>query len=407
MANEPDYGSQYRNYRGETPQYTLFAQGAWLFGKINVITSLQYVRYSYKLIENMPSENSIAQQLSRAQEAGRVLKEGPTGNGKFLMRGTDNRWYEFNLVNATRKRGFWQPKAGINYNINDNLNVFGNFAHVERFVDLSVYYNQGRLKPDAKDEVSNQFELGVGWTSPQLRAKVNAYTMTWDNKSARIRDVSKSGQEGYDYQGYASILIGKSQHQGIELEATYDLGSLMQTKGLEVQGMLTLMDNKWKEPVDTKDPVTGARREFNGTALGPDGKTDPLYIDEMKNTPVAGGPQTMMMIGLNYRGEEFFGGFQVNYFARQYVLDGGTYMRTGGEYTYGWEVFQSKYGNKLPAYAIVNLNVGYKLPIPGVNSMVSAQVLNLLDKEYLVDADRNGVFPGLGRALRVNLSMGL
>jgi iron complex outermembrane recepter protein len=405
MANEPTYVSQYRNYRGETPQYTLFAQGAWQFDKLNLITSLQYVHYSYKLKENMPSENAIGQQLTRAQEAARTLVEGAEGNGNFLMKGTDNRWYEFNLVNSTRSRGFWQPKVGANYNLNENINVFANFAHVERFVDLSVYYNSGRLNPTAQDEKSNQFEVGAGWTAQDLRAKLNLYSMTWDNKSARIRDVSKAGMDGYDYQGYASILVGKSLHQGIELEATYSLEKVLQVKGLELSAMYTYMKNKWKDPINPVDPVTGARRVFLPTTLGADGKTDTLFVDEMKNTPVASGPQTMYSIGINYHGEHFFAGVAVNGFARIFMRDGGTYMRTDGSYSPGWMVFNSKFDNHLPAYYTMNANLGYSFSVGGSNTTsFSVQLLNVFDREYLVDADNSGVIPGLGRAVRFNLS---
>lgn len=405
LANEPSYNTQYRNYRGETPQYTLFTQGTWQIEKLNLVGSLQYVHYSYKLIENMPSENAIGQMLTRAQEAARgTLAEGKTGDGKFLMRGTDTRWYEFNLVNATRSRGFWQPKAGLNYNFNENLNVFGNYAHVERFVDLSVYYNSGRLYPNAKDEVSNQFEVGVGWTSPTLRAKLNGYSMTWDNKSARIRDVNKAGQEGYDYQGYASILVGSSRHQGIELEASYNLEQLIQVKGLELQGMVTYMDNKWKKVVDPIDPVTGQRRAFNTSVLGANGKTDILYVNEMTGTPVASGPQTMYSLGLNYRGDHFFSGITMYGYARLFMQDGGTYMRTDGFFAPGTMVFTSKFDNKLPTYYILNLNLGYNFDLEGLNTTLSMQVLNVFDREYLVDADRSGVIPGIGRAVRFNVN---
>jgi iron complex outermembrane recepter protein len=405
MAEDPTYHTQYRNYRGETPQYTLFTQGTWQLDKLNVVASLQYVHYSYKLIENMPSENAIGQMLTRAQEAARgTLTEGATGNGTFLMKGTDTRWYEFTLVNATRNRGFWQPKAGLNYNFNENVNVFGNFAHVERFVDLSVYYNSGRLNPSAKDETSNQYELGVGWTSPLLRAKLNGYYMTWNNKSARIRDVSKAGQDGYDYQGYASILVGASRHEGIELEANYSLEQALNAKGLELQATFTYMDNKWKSVVDPVDPVTGSRRAFNTGALNSSGKVDTLYVDEMVGTPVASGPQTMFSLGLNYRGEQFFAGIAVYGYARMFMQDGGTYMRTDGYFTPGSMVFQSKFDNKLPVYSIVNLNMGYTFDFVGLNTTISMQVLNLLYKDYLVDADRSGVIPGLGRAFRLNLN---
>ena len=43
--SDPTYSSQYRNYVGETPQYTIFAQGNFVYDKFNFMGSLQYVWY--------------------------------------------------------------------------------------------------------------------------------------------------------------------------------------------------------------------------------------------------------------------------------------------------------------------------------------------------------------------------
>ncbi len=101
-----------------------------------------------------------------------MTTEGAVGN-KFYMKdnSANTRWYAFDLVDENRSRGFWQPKLGFNYNATANINIFGNFSHVERFVDLGVYYNQGRINTDAQDEKSNQFELGFGWNSEDFDRK--------------------------------------------------------------------------------------------------------------------------------------------------------------------------------------------------------------------------------------------
>ncbi len=414
-ANDAAYATQYRNYRGQTPQYTIFLQGNWLFDRLNLVTSIQYVWYKYKLTEYMPSENAIGRMLTRAQETSRGgLTEGPTGSGTFLMKdnaASSPRWYEFDLVNENRSRGFWQPKFGANYNVTDNLNVFGNWAHVERFVDLGVYYNQGRVDPGVEDEKSNQYEAGIGWTSPALRTKLNGYYMTWENKSARITDLSKAGEPGYDRNGNRSELVGKSVHQGIEAEVTVMLDDLVGMKGWELTGMFTLMDNRWKTVLDKvmRDPNTGARRAFNASALNAQGKRDTLFFDELVNTPVASGPQTMFSVGFNYRGESFFCGMGVNYFSRIVALDGGSFMAVDG----GWVIvnakrkFDAKFDTKLPAYTMVDFNAGMNFSLFGLTNTASVQVLNVLDNEFFANADRSGVIPGIGRAFRFNLSTGL
>ena len=110
------------------------------------------------------------------------------------------------------------------------MNVFGNFAHVERFVDLGIYYNQGRVDPNVEDEKSDQFELGLGWTSPDVTAKINGYYMLWKNKSARIQDLSQAGQPGYDRNGFRSELVGASEHRGIEFEFTASLDKVIKKR---------------------------------------------------------------------------------------------------------------------------------------------------------------------------------
>lgn len=413
-ANDPTFRTQYRNYKGETPQYTLFLQGnAQVHERVNIMGSIQYVWYKYKLTEYMPSESSIGRMLSRAEEAARgSLVEGPTGNGTFLMKdnaATAPRWYEFNLVNQARSRGFLQPKAGVNVNLTDNVNVFGNWAHVERFVDLGVYYNQGAVDPDVQDEKSDQIEVGAGWTSEGLRAKVNGYHMTWANKAARIQDASKAGEPGYDRNGFKSELVGKSIHKGIEAEATLLMEHYVGIKGLEFTGSFTYMDNKWKEVLDkVKYNPDGTRRAFNNSALNVAGKTQILYFDELVNTPVASGPQTMASIGVNYRTSSFFCGMNVSHFARQFALDGGSYMAVDGGFAFvnGVRIFDAKFDRALPAYTFVNANFGTSFELFGASATASVQVLNVLDAEYIADADRNGVYPGLGRALRFNLFAG-
>jgi len=413
-SNDPSYNTQYRNYDGETPQFTLFAQGNYVYKKLNVMGSLQYAWYQYKLTENMPSENAIGKQLTAAQVSQlNLTKEGPAGNNKFYMQGTNSKWYEFDLVNATRSRGFFQPKVGINLNATENINVFANFAHVERMVDLGVYYNQGRLNPNVEDEKSNQFELGLGWNSKDIYAKLNGYYMLWDNKSSYITDVSMAGQPGYDRNGNRSELIGTSQHMGIEFETGISLDKVVPIKGFGVRGSLTYMDNTWKKILDNvKINPDGSRRAFLTTAINSEGNTYTIYFDELEGKPVASGPQFMSSLSLTYDNKGFFGSLDFSFFARDYLLDGGTYAAVDGSYIgtiNGKDLFQSIYKNQLPSRGIFDFNTGYnfnlgkKLPLKGT---ITLQVLNIFDTEYFSAADRSGVIPGVKRSYRANISLG-
>ncbi len=420
-STDPTYRTQYRNYLGETPQYTLFLNATYnVLYNLSVTGTLQYVWYKYTLKENMPSENAIGKRLTAAEKAARGLgqdasKEGPTGNGKFLMAqyqtstsSTITNWYEFDLINAERSRGFIQPKFGANYNLNDNINLFGNYSHVERFVDLGVYYNQGRLNPDAKDETSNQYEIGVGWSSDEFIAKLNAYSMTWENKSARINDQSQAGQPGYDRNGNKTILVGTADYQGIEFEFSSKLGNIIDLlTGFELRGSATLSSNKWTSVLSEAKVLGGKRAVFNASARGAAGSTDTLFVDELTNTHVGGPPQTMASLGFTYRWSDFFVGMDMGYFDDHYGLDGDTYVRVDGEWNANKTAFTYVLDQKLPSRTVFDAQAGYKFAFAGVKGMLSAQILNLFDKEYLADVDNFGVIPGGSRSYRLNVGIGL
>lgn len=418
-TTDPTYKTQYRNYKGETPQLTLFTQANWFVNKLNIMASLQYVWYKYTLTENMPSENAIGLRLTSSEvSALGVTKEGPDGTGKFYMRSaTGGRWYQFNLVNVSRSRGFLQPKIGFNYNVNDNWNFFGNFAHVERFIDLGVYYNQGAVNPNVEDEKSNQFETGFGFATQDVSAKVNGYWMIWDNKAARIQDITKAGQPGYDRNGFRSELVGQSTHRGIEFEFNARLDKVTKIKGLGVRGSLTYMDNKWTDilsSVTTEVRSNGLtyRRAFNTSARDFNGNIDTLFFDELKDQPVASGPQTMISLGLTYDWKGWFGGIDMNFAARDYLLDGGTYTAVTSVYqgtnaSNGRDYYLSTYDNQLPTRAIFSAYAGYNFILPKLfKGTISLQSANLFDKDYFAAADRFGVIPGEKRTFRANLTLG-
>lgn len=422
LANDPTYVTQYRNYVGETPQFTLFAQGNWKYGKLNVMTSLQYVWYKYKLTENMPSENAIGRLIKPSEWSNygltSVSSEGPR-NGKFYMKewksstnDTAKNWYEYDLVNVTRSRGFIQPKIGLNYNINENLNVFGNFSHVERLVDLGVFYNQGRVNESVEDEKSNQIEIGAGWQSPWLFSKLNGFYMVWDNKAARITDVSKAGAPGYDRNGNRSELVGTSTNIGIEFEFNASLNEILPFDGLSTRGSLTYMNNKWTKVLDAVliDPQTGKRRPFNASALNASGVVDTLFFDELKSTHVSCGPQTIISFGIGYTYENFFANIDMINYSRNYLYDGDSYGIVDGEWetlANNKEIFKAKYDNVLPVATTFDFTMGYNFQYQWFKGFASLQVINIFDKEYIIAADRSGLIPGALRAFRFNLQVGI
>ncbi|HLP16793.1 MAG TPA: TonB-dependent receptor [Bacteroidota bacterium] len=410
------YNTQYRNYVGQTDQGTFFAQANYQISKdLTILGSLQYVTYKYHLTENMPSESAVGDS-SAAPASGR---EGlNAADGLFYMASyanagatTPNAWYKFKLVDQTRTRGFFQPKIGFNYNLSNELNVFANVAHAERLVDLGVWYNSGNPNPNANDEKSNQYEAGVGYKNEDVNVRLNGYIMTWQNKTASITDVSKAGEPGYDRNGNRYELIGESKNQGLELEASVKLDNLLPIKGFTLAGSFAAMDNKWTKVLDeVKKDAFGKRRAFDAGALNAEGKVDTLFFDELENTVNASTPFTTLAYGLTYENDVWFASITGNTFMNYYALDGGTYIPVDGTLDTSGPIAKLTnltISNKLPNATTFDFQAGFNMTFEPVRVRVTGQVINLLDKEYIVNANRSGVLPGVSRTFRLNVAVGI
>lgn len=408
------YNTQYRNYVGQTKQGTVFIQANYkATTDLTVLGSLQYAFYNYHLTENMPSESAIAD----SGAAPSTLREGLAPDGYFYMASfanasatTPNAWYRFKLIDQTRSRGFFQPKIGLNYNLNENINVFGNVSHVERLVDLGVWYNSGNPNPNASDEKSNQYELGAAFKNEMLFAQLNLYMMTWDNKAASITDVSKAGEAGFDRNGNHYELVGSSKNQGIEFEAKYRLDEIIDMAGFTFNMSFTAMDNKWTKVLDeVKKDAAGKRRAFDNAALTAAGTVDTLFFDELEGTPNASTPFTLLSYGLSYNNDDWFASVNAQTMMNNYALDGGSYVVVDGSFDASTPLakFVPKYDNKLPSATVFDIQAGLYYQIAQAKVRVSAQVQNVFGTEFLVSANRSGVLPGIQRTFSLNMAVGI
>ena len=172
------------------------------------------------------------------------------------------------------------------------------------------------------------------------------------------------------------------------------------------------MDNVWKEVLESvKIDASGQRRVFNNSAYDENGKRYSLYFDELNGKPVSSGPQFMTSGSLVYDYKGFFGSFDVSFFGKDIMLDGGTFQAVNSEYygmsASGKELYKTEYSDELPTRAIFDFSAGYNFRFEKyLQGTLSFQILNIFDTEYYASSDRFGVIPGLLRTFRVNLSLG-
>ncbi len=446
-------------YNDEYGFWSCRTQEGSLFGRVNlkllptfsILGSLQYMIYTYRIFDNMPAYLAIGDLTSTPSDA----KEGLHRDGLFYMAGYANQtsaipsaWYAFKLIDTTLTRGYIQPKLGFNWNLTNACNIFANYARVHRRISTSVLYNGGNPRLDADDEKSDQNEIGIGYKSEMLNARLNAYYMTWENQSAYILDTTNAGEPGYDRSGYRWDLVGLSRNQGIEFQTKVRLDNFLPISGITLYGSFAVMDNRWTKVLDDVkidraaqaagvpqedanlngklDPgedqngngkLDENRRIFDSsvlkltkTASGSDTAiSSVLYYCELENTVRASAPFTTIAYGILYETKHWFVNLSAVKYLHYYAFDGGTYYRADGYFTNDAvpKFIATRWDNTLPAPTIVDLQVGCLLEIDPLYLRLTSQISNVFNSEYLVYVNSSGFYPGASRSFRLNVTVGI
>ena len=253
QGTQPNH--QYYFYNGGKRTYSVYANEIYsVTDKLNAMLGLQYVYHRYNL-----------------------------SNDKFKP-------YNFSV-----NYNFITPRAGLNYNFNDNLSAFVNFSIAKReprlkdiydaenqdsrpnfrFIDVSKgIYEDPLIKP----EEMNDYEFGVGYNSNNLKADLNFYLMNFKNEIVNNGQLDNVGQP----------IVGnaaKSIHRGVEIEIEFKPFYQRYLKGLSVSGNLNLSDNYFK---DYKE------------ILGADSSGNIIYGNDYSGNNIILNPGIIGNVSLNY-----------------------------------------------------------------------------------------------------------
>lgn len=132
---------------------------------------------------------------------------------------------------------FFNPKAGVSYNLNNNNNFYLSYARANREASRSDFESNPNIKP----EQLNDFELGWRYKNQNLVFNANAYYMLYNEQlvlTGTLDDVGAPIREN----------SGKSSRLGLELEAVVKVNDQF-----SIQPNVTLSSNKNDETIISKD----------------------------------------------------------------------------------------------------------------------------------------------------------
>ena len=291
-----DFGIDLRSYTGlhyRRVDNLLGADGYRDNDDINNPLALQTVQYSSDLgsLWNVFRDNRNVEKINYDND-GKVRWFGVFGQleytddkiSAFVQASASQQGFKridyFNYLDSDPAReSDWQNilggniKGGLNWNIDENHNLFGNAGYYSKqpFFD-SVFQNfRNDVNPDPRNEKILGFELGYGFTSEKFRANVNVYRTSWKDRFISVSsdfDVNNTPNDtSDDEQGRADINGVEQLHMGAELDFTYDV-----TDNFRIIGMVSVAD--WSYAGNP----SGVAFDQNATAIG----TITLDLDDVK-----------------------------------------------------------------------------------------------------------------------------
>lgn len=158
-------------------------------------------------------------------------------------------------------------KTGVNYNINDNHNVFANAGYYSKQPFFNAVYpnNASVVNGNLVNEKIMGIELGYGFRSTKFNANVNLYHTTWKDRYQRSNDNAVDNPGGYyDFSGIEEV------HTGIEVDMNAKVNNF-----IRLNGMFSIGDWSYKG-----NSISNRYDQFNAPIEG--GTATTLYLDNVK-----------------------------------------------------------------------------------------------------------------------------
>ena len=229
-----------------------------------------------------------------------------------------------------KKYSFFNPKAGLNYDINQKNKIYFSLSKAHREPTRSDFENNINIQPEELID----YELGWKYNAEKFFFNSNLYYMGYKNQlvlTGALDDVGSPIREN----------SGKSYRMGIELESVYKA-----TNKLNISANISLSENK---NVDYKT-------NYNGV------------ITDWGDTDISFSPNVISSAGIQFNASQDLTFALLNKFV-------------GNQYMSNTESNISK----LSSYSTTDLNILYTIKNSAYFSeiIVTAMINNIFNKEYV------------------------
>ncbi|MEO1626307.1 MAG: TonB-dependent receptor [Bacteroidota bacterium] len=260
-------------------------------------------------------------------------------------------------------------KAGINYNIDANNNIFFNTGFFSRQpIFDNVFMNfRNDINEDVKNQSIRSFELGYGYRNEFMSVKANVYSTYWGNRQFDIGLSNFAYLLGGDtiVADVSAVFENVNQlHQGFELEV-----EVRPIREITIRGMASIGNWEFTENFDGILTDIDNNRQVADTTLYAEG----LQVGDAAQTTFGLGVTAEVVRGLNLYADFY----HARRLFADYDIADAQFLAPGGQVV------------ELPSYSLVDLGFSYNLPI-GENTLTfRLNVNNVLDETYVSELDTN------------------
>ena len=269
-------------------------------------------------------------------------------------------------------------KTGANYIFDEYSNMFvnlGYLSNVPKFANVIDQNNE--VVNNIVNEKVQAAELGYAYKKNKVAINVNTYITNWIDRPYTVR------RTGEDNESFNANIQMDALHMGAEFELAYKMN-----RYITLEGMLSLGEWKW---MSKKDSITFLN-DNGATITDATGNIQYASFDA-RGVHVGDAAQTQMgaKIRINIT-KKLYIKSQYTWFDRYYAdfEPGGLDGENAGRES--WQI---------PSYGLMDLHAGYSFRLKGIGEKkkqpmlsIRLSILNLLDTQYISDAQNNDRFTG-------------
>jgi len=251
------------------------------------------------------------------------------------------------------------PGIGINYSVGENLSVYGGVHRGFAPPRTKDAITSTGFAYDLDQETSTNYELGARWQAGRLHLAPTAFLLDFQNQ------IIPTSQSSGNLNATGLTNGGRTRHQGIEMEARFDL-------------LETTIDGRM---LQVGGNATWVRSEYSGDRFLPTGDTT-INIKGY-NLPYA--PEWLANAFILWQCPKGLGvRLAANYIGRQFTDERNTVDPTPDGLI-----------GTIPARTLIDISVWYNLKRPSLTLNVS--VKNLANQRYIASRRPQGIKVGLPR----------